>query len=530
MFIDLRNLPDGQRIDADICIVGAGAAGITLAMELLGHNFKIALLESGGLEFEDDVQSLNDGSCVSEQQVDLLWSRLRCFGGTTGHWGGNCGPLDAVDFEERLWIPNSGWPFKKAELDRFYPKAYRYCELPSDNFSPDYWAEAIPEFGRGRIAVDRETITEKIFLRSPPTRFGEVYRQTLARNDAGCTVYLHANVVEIQTGPDAARVEALKTKGLDGKTCRFTSKIYILASGIENARLLLLSNRVRPNGLGNDNDLVGRYFMAHTSLRTGRALLSIPDATIKLYKSRGFANFRIEDFPMTSVLQPTRKAQEQEGILNCVVFLTQSYEGERSPGFAALRRIIRHLSFGRMPNKLGEELATIIGDLDAAARGLYARAVHDQKYRLLQTRYFSEQSPNPDSRITLGEERDALGLNKIVLDWRLSDLDKHTILCTQDLLARQFGALGLGRIQVEFEGQADPWPSGVDSSAHYMGTTRMHKDPRRGVVDENCRVHGVENLYVAGGSVFPTTGATMVTVNIVTLAVRLADHLRNRLA
>jgi choline dehydrogenase-like flavoprotein len=462
--------------------------------------------------------------------VDLLWSRLRYFGGTTGHWGGNCGPLDAVDFEERPWIPDSGWPFKKAELDRFYPKAYRYCELPSDNFSPDYWAEAIPEFGRSRIAVDHETIAEKIFLRSPPTRFGEVYRQALARDDAGCTVYLHANAVEIQTGLDAGRVEALKTKGWDGKTCRFTSKIYILASGIENARLLLLSNRVRPNGLGNDNDLVGRYFMAHTTLRTGRALLSIPDETIKLYKTRGFENFRSEDLPIIDVLQPSPKAQEEKRILNCVVFFEQSYEGERSPGFAALRRIIRHLAYGRMPDKLGDELAAIVGDLDTVAKALYARAFHDNNYRLLHTRYFAEQAPNPDSRITLGGERDALGLNKIVLDWRLGDLDKHTILCTQYLLARQFGALGLGRIQVEFEDQADPWPSGVDSSAHYMGTTRMHKDPRRGVVDENCRVHGVENLYVAGGSVFPTTGATMVTVNIVALAVRLADHLRHRLA
>jgi choline dehydrogenase-like flavoprotein len=530
MFIDLRNLPDGQTIEADICIVGAGAAGITLAMELLGHDIRVALLESGGLEFEDDVQNLNDGACISEQQVDLLWSRLRYFGGTTGHWGGNCGPLDELDFEERPWVPNSGWPFQKAELEKFYPKAYRYCELPSDNFSAEYWAEKVPQFGQGRIAVDHKTITEKLFLRSPPTRFGEVYRDALARDGSGCTVYLHANVVEIETGPDAREVESLLTKGLDGKTRRFTSKIYILASGIENARLLLLSNRVRPNGLGNDHDNVGRYFMAHTTLRTGRALLSIPDETIKLYKTRGFENFRSEDLPMTDVLQPTPKAQEAERMLNCVVFFEQSYEGERSPGFAAIRRILRHLSYGRMPDKLGEELAAIVGDLDTVAKALYARAFHDNSYRLLQTRYFSEQAPNPDSRITLGEERDALGLNRMVLDWRLGDLDKHTILCTQELLARQFGALGLGRIKVEFDDQSDPWPSGVDSSAHYMGTTRMHKDPKRGVVDENCRVHGIENLYVAGGSVFPTTGATMVTVNIVAMAVRLADHLRSKLA
>jgi choline dehydrogenase-like flavoprotein len=122
-------------------------------------------------------------------------------------------------------------------------------------------------------------------------------------------------------------------------------------------------------------------------------------------------------------------------------------------------------------------------------------------------------------------DRDVLGQRKMVLDWQLQDIDKHTILRTQQLIAREFGRLGAGRLQVDFENETDPWPAGIDSSAHFMGTTRMHGDPRHGVVDENCRVHGIANLYVAGGSVFPTAGATMVTMNIVALAVRLADHL-----
>jgi len=163
MITDLRNLPDGAVVEADICIVGAGAAGITLAMELLGHGFRVALLESGGLDFEDDIQSLNDGDCVSEHKVDLTWTRLRYFGGTTGHWGGNCAPLDTHDFQERPWVPDSGWPFGKEELAGFYPRAGRYCELPSNNYEPDHWAQVSDKFHAGRIPVGGDQIGKRYF-------------------------------------------------------------------------------------------------------------------------------------------------------------------------------------------------------------------------------------------------------------------------------------------------------------------------------------------------------------------------------
>ena len=336
--------------------------------------------------------------------------------------------------------------------------------------------------------------------------------------------------MEIETGPDAGQVESLLTKGLDGKTRRFTSKIYILASGIENARLLLLSNRVRPNGLGNDHDNVGRYFMAHTTLRTGRALLSIPDETIKLYKTRGFENFRSEDLPMIDVLQPTAKAQEEERMLNCVVFFEQSYEGERSPGFAAIRRILRHLSYGRMPDKLGEELATIVGDLDTGRQGALCPRLPRQQLSPVADTLFLGTGPQPGQQDhawgrarRARPEQDGAGLAPGRLGQAHDPL--HPGIAGPPV--RRTGA---GPHPGGVRGPVRSVASGVDSSAHYMGTTRMHKDPRHGVVDEHCRVHGIENLYVAGGSVFPTTGATMVTVNIVAMAVRLADHLRNKLA
>ena len=530
MFIDLRSVPDGTTIDADVCIVGAGAAGITLAMELSGQGHRICLLESGGLDFDDDVQALNDGDCVSEQKIDLLWSRLRYFGGTTGHWGGNCAPLDPQDFEERDWIPDSGWPFGIAEMDPYYPRAYRYCELPVPNFSADYWAGRSESFRNRRLSLKGDPISEKIFLKSPPTRFGEVYRADLGKPGNLCEVYLNANVMEIEADAEAKQAVALRTGGIDGKTHHFRARVFILAAGLENARLLLLSDRVRPQGLGNDHDTVGRYFMAHTTLRTGRALLSIPEGTASYYATLGWEQrFLSEVNPFIDALQPSREAQEREGILNTVVFFEESYEGERTPGFIAMRRIAKQIVYGRVPDNLIHDLGTVIGDLDQVVKALYARSFGDNSYKILQTRFFSEQAPNRDSRVMLGADRDALGQRKLTLDWRLGELDKRTILRTQKLLAEQFGTLGIGRLRIDFQSEDEPWPRGVDSSAHFMGSTRMSRDPRRGVVDENCRVHGIDNLYVAGGSVFPTSGATMLTVNIVALAVRLADHLRGKL-
>ncbi|WP_198038359.1 GMC oxidoreductase [Skermanella stibiiresistens] len=527
----MRNLSDGTVVDADICIVGAGAAGITLAMELLGHNLKIALLESGGLDFEDDIQALNEGDCVSEHKVDLTWTRLRYFGGTTGHWGGNCAQLDEHDFQERSWVPDSGWPIEKRDLERFYPRAGQYCELPSDNYSTDHWAEVSAEFRASRIPVTGESIGEKLFLKSPPTRFGDVYRAQLTRPGNQCTVYLHANVTEIETGEDVSQVLGLRTRDLDGRSRRFTARIYILASGIENARLLLLSNKVRPNGLGNDHDVVGRYFMAHSTIRTGRALLTVPRSTARFYGLDSWASrFESGGAPFVNALQPPYAVQEREEMLNSVVFFDESYEGERAPGFVALRHIMKQIIQGRVPDNLGTDLGKVLADLDSVAKALYARVSGDSQYRALELRYFAEQAPNRDSRVMLGADRDRLGQNKLVLDWRLQQLDKHTILRTQQLIAQEFGKLGVGRLKVDFDNESDPWPKAVDSSAHFMGTTRMHRDPRHGVVDEHCRVHGIGNLYVAGGSVFPTAGATMVTMNIVALAVRLADHLIGKFA
>ena len=141
-----------------------------------------------------------------------------------------------------------------------------------------------------------------------------------------------------------------------------------------------------------------------------------------------------------------------------------------------------------------------------------------------------EQAPNPASRVRLIEQRDALGMPRVQLEWRLSGLDKRSIRRAHELLARELGRAGLGRLQLMLSEDEHRWPPELGGGRHHMGTTRMHRDPARGVVDPDCRVHGVGNLYVAGSSVFPTVGAANPTLTIVALALRLADHLVEQLA
>jgi choline dehydrogenase-like flavoprotein len=525
MIIDARSLPDGTRLETGICIVGAGAAGITLALELTERGIDVILLESGGLDFEPEVQDLNQGSCVSDWKIDPMWTRLRSFGGTTGHWGGNCSPLDAWDFDVRSWVEDSGWPFDRSEMDQFYPKAIGYCQLSSESFNADDWAALDPDFDRCRIRTGHG-LQEKVYLKSPPTRFGEVYRDKLSDPNGRCTVYLHAHVQEIETDDGGIAATSLRLAASDDRIVRITAKSFVLAGGLENARLLLLSRSAMPNGLANGYDTVGRWFMGHLSLRTGTAQISIDDGAIRYYGLGGWENrFQGGQIPFCVGLQPSPEFQQDNRILNSAVFFDETFSGEKSPGFKALRRIARRVVRGRGQEDLGTDLATVVGDIDQVASALYGRMTGDRSYRTLEIGYFAEQAPNRNSRLMLGDAPDAFGQRQLVVDWRPSDIDKLTILKTQELLSRHFGGIGLGRLLVEFDDISDPWPNNPDSAAHFMGSTRMSTDPRRGVVDQNCRVHGMENLYIAGGSVFPTSGSAMVTMNIVALSVRLANHL-----
>ncbi len=521
MILDARQIPRDTVVEADVCIVGAGAAGITMAREFIGQSFKVCLIESGGLEFDERTQSLYEGKLVGLPDHDLDVARLRYFGGSTNHWGGSSRPFDPSDFEQRPWIPYSGWPITRADLDPFYERALHVIEIRDVTWDVASYMDEIPAFYR--LPFMGRRLAPAIWHKSPPTRFGRLYRDELIRAP-NISTYLHANVTDIETNDPASLATRLRVACLDGNQFWVGAKLYILAAGaIETVRTLLSADKVQVTGLGNGYDLVGRFYMNHPQMDAGVILLSTPD---NLTATPAAALGKT-----TAHLILTEECIEKERIARFRALLYPAdLEGNwvRGKGYSAVRSIFRRLRNAEFPHDLLGHVGDIIRDFDGLVTDL-ANKYGDTPGITINTEY--EQVPNPDSRVLLGPERDALGLNRVNLDWRLTSLDKYSLRRSMEIIGEELGRAGVGRLRI------DDWVLSDDLSTfpgtgawHHAGGTRMSADPKTGVVDKDCRMHGVANLYIAGGSVFPTGGIANPTLTIVALAIRLADHVKALMA
>jgi choline dehydrogenase-like flavoprotein len=498
---DARGIPADTVLDTDVCVVGAGAAGITLARELAAVPVRVTVLESGGLTPDRRTQDLLRARSTGAPYFPLHWIRTAALGGTTDQWGGQCRPLDAIDFEARPEIPLSGWPFGRGHLLHYYERAQAVCQLGP--FAYD--AEAWPDPARPALPLQGDRARTAIFQLSPPTRFGVAYRDDLARA-ARVDVYLHASATELETTPEGDAVTHVRVACLRGPRFRVAARLVVLAAGgIETPRLLLLSSRAHPAGLGNAHDLVGRCFMEHLHLDCG--ILELDDSRLAaLYDPHLAGSTSIKG---ALVLSPD--TLRREGLPSYSALLDT-----RVP--TVVRRALRWLPES-VAWRLRTERARRLRN-DRAARPIPGtRTVHSRM----------EQVPNPESRVTLGDERDALGRRRARLDWRLTALDKRSMRRALAILGEEVTRAGVGRWRAALDNDDAGWREPPHGGHHHMGTTRMHPDPRRGVVDADGRVHGTTNLYVAGPSVFPTVGHANPMLTIVALALRLADHIRARL-
>ena len=498
MLVDARTVPGDKTFEADLCIVGAGAAGITLARELANHGLSILVLESGGFEFDEEIQGLYRGQTVGSfmpgNEAYLTRARLRYFGGSTNHWEGQCRPLDDIDFEKRSWVPDSGWPFPKSHLEAYYTGAASLCQIEPFSYQLGDVLSARPPLKVGR----NDTVQTKLFHLSPPTRFGSLYRRDLV-DAPDVLVFLHANLVDMLANTSGTAVDLVQVGCLTGRRFWVRARYYVLAAGaIENARLLLFSNKLQKAGLGNQNGLVGRYFLEHLNWIAGSVCLTRPSETMSLYE--GASPEPLLGNPAFGALCLAENVQRRHGLLNA--------------GFLLLPRS----SVWGLMEAIGNVASEIdrFGDEEPSPREPY--------FAMLYTR--TEQSPNPDSRLSLSQELDALGKPRLKLNWQLNASDSENVRESVRVLASELGRHGRGRVSLRITDH-NPWP--LRPANHPMGTTRMHTDPKKGVVDPNCRVHGIDNLYIAGSSVFPTAGFANPTLTLLALSLRLAGRLRDHL-
>ena len=508
-----------ERIRTRVAVVGAGAAGLTLSLRLSESIDDVTLIESGGLDLDGKTQGLYEGRQLGLPYYDLAACRLRYFGGTTNHWGGYCRANDPIDYEPRPEAGLPGWPISHTELSPYVAQAAELLGIDSDFFEP---ARLLENRGLGADSlIERSTnlLETKVFQLAQNIRLGKRFLEPV-RTATRLHAFTGLNVTRIALDREERKVEYVEAKTLEGRTTRIEADVFVLCChAIENARLLLSSDDVVLGGIGNEFDHVGRYFMDHIHVFASR-----------LIPTKRFPAIYDSEFLKRKHLNANIGFREdvlrQNGLLQYYCRFNPHY---LEPTTLASRGAV--VDRFNEPGDVGflRDVATLISDFPDVARYELSKRSGNHilpDYYILEHRL--EQAPNADSRVILSSRRDALGSRIADLDWRLSDHDVHSFSRAQEIIASELSAIGYGRVQIE-PIDADLINNNVMGHYHHIGTTRMSGAPSDGVVNTDCRVHGVRNLYLGGSSVFPTAGYSGPTMMIIGLALRLAENLRREL-
>jgi choline dehydrogenase-like flavoprotein len=557
MIIDaLRDCEDGAELAYDLCIVGTGPAGLTLALELAPLGLRIGILEAGGKAFSKESQEFFKGTVTGTQRAEHLHSyRYRRLGGTSTAWGGRCLLYDPIDFERRDYIPESGWPIPYDAMLPFYRRALERCEAGPMEYAA---ASVIPGQTPQMIAdlPDGDVVTSVLERWSPPTDFGRRYYAELKASRTA-TVVLNAACAGINLDASHKRVESLSVRAGKAKSLVVKAKIIILAAGgVEVPRLLLASNHQLPAGIGNGHDLVGRYFMTHVAGLVGTAYLDVNPSTVAqgyLRDANGVYVRRRITF--------SAEAQRRERIPNVSLQFHHPPVDDPGHGSAVLSAVFiaKHIASIRrgIPPGLGiadddaddetmrlwlQHLKNLIVDLPGLVGFLprfgYRRylqrrripsVVLPSRRAVFPVHYHMEQSPSRRSRVVLSDERDGYGHPRARLEFHVNDLDVDGVYRIHTLLDGYLRRHGIGEVRFDSKDpHADIRRKTRAVNGHFIGTTRMAEDARHGVVDPNCQVFGIDNLFISSASTFPTSSHANPTLTIVAMAMRLADHLRKR--
>jgi choline dehydrogenase-like flavoprotein len=506
----------------DLCIVGAGPAGITLGMELESSGWRVCVLEAGGTAYERDAQRLFEGQVLGQPYPPLRDTRVGALGGSTTVWAGWCRPLDALDFEQRDWCAAEGWPFGREELEPWYARAHELCGLAAFDYEPAHWSAAL---GPEHILASDSTFANQIFHVNIQD-FGRRYRGRLEQSRA-IDLVLHAPVTRLHL--DGPSCTAAEVRTLNGHELTIRADRFVLAAGgVENPRLLLLS-AADPSGAdapGNATGMVGRCFADHAYVDFG---------TLVLRQANALAFYRLQpaepagEAMVRGVLSVRREAGERERLLNSALFFHPRYEAH--PAFASTEvkawlQVWNKLKDRAVPGEswpyLRQAMRAPHRIAVAMGRKLTVRHGPARRWRM---RAAFETSFRPENRVTLGDQRDRLGRRRPRIEWRIDEPDIESMRRVIRLFDEAVQRAELGHLELAFPDQTAAWRRMIEPGKHHMGTTRMHRSPRLGVVDEDGRVHGTSNLFVTGSSVFPSGGYANPTLTIVALAARLGHHL-----
>ncbi len=546
MLLDARELPDATVLNADICIVGAGAAGISVALALRNSGLDVVLLEAGGIGDEAESQALYKGEVVDTRlHSPLDRYRQRRLGGSTTIWGGRCMPFDAIDFEPRDYIAHSGWPIRLSDLQPFYPMANRLCEAGDDAYTVQATFGDTPLRPMIEGFASEHFSTDGLERFSCPTDFGVRYRRMLETAPRVQLIY-HANLTALDMNGSKTRIVSARARTLNGKSLTVMARDVVLAAGgLENVRLLLNSPGPSGAGIGNTHDAVGRYYMCHLAGTIGT--LSMAPGR------RGWHGYDVSEDGVycRRRLALTAAAQHRLHTGNFIARLHHPRIPDplHQTGVLSLLYLARFVipyEYGKRlhggervgPASILAHVRNVVCDAPAIAgflshwvrkRTLAARKfpsiiVHPKVERY-SLDFHAEQEPNAQSRVMLAEELDALGMRRLRVDWRYSPQDIETVQAALAAFAADMKSSGAGVFAYdpqEVEGEMTRYGA---YGGHHIGTTRMGTDPASSVVDRNCKVHDLDNLYVCGASVFPTSSQANPTLTIIALALRLATHL-----
>jgi len=548
---DARDFPGGTEVVSDVCIIGAGPAGTTLAHEFIGDGSTVSLLESGGDDFDADVQQLSRGELSGDLNEELESTHRRQIGGTANHlilkmadkeYGYRFTPFDAIDFEQRDSIPHSGWPIKKADLDPYYARVQAVCDIGPYEYSAEYWQRD----NQFLLPLDSSKVYNSVFQFGPTGKFFQDFPDAIEESDNVC-IYSYATVVELICGDDGKTVHTALVRTFSGREIHFKAKHFIISSNaLETPRLLLNSRRHHPNGIGNQHDNVGRYYMDHNLVASGNfypdddtlinqmsfydmqsqegtSILGRLNLSEEIMREKGLRNFVAALFPMPWNPKDLLAMTSLEALKshfrwnwkhrpeNFRMHLKNVFYGRK----ALIRAVIGRLRYG-VPIFVG------------LARGGWSRGVNVERvYDHLELLAMVEQSPNPDNRITLIDEKDALGCHKIKVHYTCSEEDVASVKEAQKIMGEAIVDTGLGGYAPpEFDAAE---MKNLDGLHHMMGTTRMSDDPKNGVVDKHCCVHGLDNLFVAGSAVFTTGGYANPTLTNLAISIRVADRVKSLL-